>query len=227
VGGGDEIDTQSENDNATATAGDMPPGCDPFDDPNDQCGPAMDCDPSSLQCVDATGSLELGEACDVEGVGDECAAGLICAERRCRAICNPAGLLDDPDAPGSCPTKEQCVLVESDWGVCLSRCLLVSQDCATAGEGCNRAQGPMGPVAACTYNPGSAGETEPCASDSDCQTGLLCTPGDLHSVPCNNMAASCCTFVCDSLELPCVGTEPGCYSLSIAGQESAGYCGPV
>lgn len=221
VGGGDEYN----DDSTSADTSDLP-GCDPFADPDDECGPAMDCDPSQLQCVAASGSLALGDPCDVEGVGDECAPGLTCAERRCRAICNPAGELDDPNAPGSCPTEDRCVLVESDWGVCLTGCSLVSQDCAAAGEGCNRAQGPMGLVAACTYNPGSAGETDPCASDGDCQIGLLCTPADQHSIPCTDAAASCCTFVCDSFELPCVATEPGCYTLSIAGQENAGYCGP-
>ena len=36
-----------------------------------------------------------------------------------------------------------------------------------------------------------------------------------------------CTFVCDAEQLPCVGTEPACYALGIAGQAGAGYCGPL
>lgn len=224
VGGGDEIDDQSD-DESTADTSDLP-GCDPFADPADECGPAMDCDPSQLECVAANGSLALGEACDVEGVGDECAPGLICADRRCRTICDPNGELDDPDAPGSCPTSDLCVLVEPDWGVCLTSCSLVSQDCGFPGEGCNRATGATGLVAACTNNPGSAGDTEPCASDRDCQIGLLCTPELEHSIPCTDSAASCCTFVCDDFELACAATEPSCYVLGIPGQANAGYCGP-
>lgn len=226
VGGGEEIDTQSGDESTSADTSDLP-GCDPFADPADECGNQMDCDPSQQQCMAADGTLALGEACEVEGVGDPCSPGLICAERRCRAVCNPAGELDDPAAPGSCPSGDACVLVESDWGVCLANCSLVAQDCMFVGEGCNRAPGPTGLVAACTYNPGAAGETEPCAADSDCQIGLLCTEESLHTLPCASSAASCCTFVCDNFELPCVATEPACYALGIAGQDTAGFCGPI
>lgn len=226
VGGGDEIDDQSDDPSTSVDTSDMP-GCDPFTDPSDECGAAMDCDPSQLVCVPANGTLALGETCDVEGVGDPCSPGLLCNEGRCREPCDPFGDLDDPEAPGSCPATETCALVESHWGVCLARCSLILQDCASPGEACNRAQGPAEVVAACTRNPGSGGETEACASDGDCLVGLLCTPQSVHSIACANMAASCCTFVCDAEELPCVGAEPGCYALGIADQSSAGYCGSL
>jgi hypothetical protein len=220
--GGDEIADESTGVDTSDT-----PGCDPFGDPVDECGTAMDCDPSQQACVPATGTLPLGEACDVEGVGDECSPGLICAEGRCREPCDPSGDLGDPDAPGSCPTTDTCVLVESHWGICLATCSLIEQDCATPGEACNRAEGAQDLVAACTRNPGSAGETEPCASDGDCLAGLLCTPQSQHSVECAEMAVSCCTFVCDADVFLCAGVEPSCYALGIADQPGACYCGPV
>lgn len=222
VGGGDEFADQDDDDSSDSS--DMV-GCDPFANPTDECGFGMDCDPSQLVCVEANGMLPVGEPCDVEGVGDECSPGAICIEGRCREPCDPNGELDDPNAPGSCPTTDTCVLVESNWGVCLEACSLILQDCATAGEACNRGQGALDLVAACTRNPGSAGETEPCASDGDCLQGLLCTPQALHSAECASMAASCCTFICDTDEFLCVGAEPNCYVLGIDDQPSAGYCG--
>jgi hypothetical protein len=222
--GGDEIDDQSDED---ANEGSDLPGCDPFVDPAQECGSGMDCDPDTQQCVEAAGNLMLGESCDVEGVGDPCSPGLICSEGRCREPCDPAANLDDPEALGTCATTDTCVLVGDDWGICVSACSLVLQDCEYPGEGCNRAQGSDGVVAACTRKPGSAGENEPCASDGDCLVGLLCTEQALHSTDCASMAASCCTFVCDAEQLPCVGTEPACYALGITGQAGAGYCGPL
>jgi hypothetical protein len=228
-GGADEIDDQDEqdgqNDESTSVDTSDLPGCDPFADPSDECGAGMDCDPRQQTCGPASGALALGEVCDVEGVGDPCSPGLICTQGRCRQPCDPTADLADPDAPGSCPITDACVLVESDWGVCLAACSLILQDCVTPGEGCNRADGAEGLVAACTRNPGSGGETEPCASDGDCLIGLLCTPQSMHSIECADSAASCCTFVCDLDELLCVGVEPSCTALDIASQPSAGYCG--
>ncbi len=227
VGGGDELDDQSSADdtNDTADTNDMP-GCDPFVDPEDECGVGMDCDPEFQVCVAATGPLLIGESCDVEGVGDQCAAGLTCAEGRCRSVCNPAGDLLDPEAPGSCPSTDVCTLVESDWGICLRGCSLVGQDCPAAGEACNRAQGAHAIVAACTRNPGSGAEADPCGNDRDCLGGLLCTAAALHTTECNMMAASCCAFICDNELLACAGIEPSCYALGIVDQPNAGYCGP-
>ncbi|MFV8749214.1 hypothetical protein ACNOYE_01555 [Nannocystaceae bacterium ST9] len=225
VGGDEQGDQSGDGNDTNADSSDFL-GCDPFtDDPSDECGVGMACDPSSLICEEALGDLPVDEVCDVEGVGDLCLPGLTCIEGRCREICNPAGNLADPDAEGSCPSADVCVLVESNWGVCLSTCTLTLQDCEAEGEACNRAQGAEGQVAACTSNPGSGGDAEPCARDSDCLAGLICTDQALHSTECASMAASCCTYVCDAGELPCVGIEPTCYAIGLPDQEGAGYCG--
>ena len=224
LGGGGDDEVADQGDTSSADTNDLP-GCNPVTDPTDECGPGMDCEPYSGTCVDASGTLALGEACEVEGMGDLCSAGLICNEGRCRSPCDPYADVLDPNALGLCLTTDVCVVVEADWGVCLKSCSLTLQDCTAAGEACNRAEGNKATVAACTRNPGSAVELDPCSTDGDCLAGSLCTSQSLHASTCANAAASCCASICDSFDVACVGAEISCYALGIAGQETAGYCG--
>ncbi len=220
VGGGDGDEVGDESD--TGSELDLP-GCDPFGDPAIECGAAMSCDPSTRECVPALGEATLGDPCLSRGGTDECAPGLSCAEGRCRSVCSST--LTDPDAPGGCPNESVCALVDATWGVCLEGCQLSLQDCNFPGEACNRVVDPEGQNVACTSNPGVAAEGTGCTQDSECLAGLLCTEAALHSLGCLDGAAKCCTFACDSLELPCIGAEPVCYTLGILDQEDAGFCG--
>lgn len=212
IGGGVDEDPESESE----ADADMP-GCDPFGDPLTECGSASTCDPATRTCIPAPGSVLLGEPCTTRGAAGECAPGLVCAEGRCRAVCDPA-------SEGACPSEAICALADRAWGVCLASCFLVAQTCSVPGEACNRVIGPSGVDVACTLNPGLGSEGAGCTIDQDCLPGLLCTDASQHSLGCVDAAGSCCTFACDLLELPCVGLEPVCQPLGIPGQEDAGFC---
>lgn len=218
ISGGSPADEVGDTDTGMAA------GCDPFADPSEECGAGNTCDPETGECRAATGTTMLSDACASEGAADPCAPGLICREGRCRQPCDPSGDLQDPDAKGSCPSTDTCVLVGDSYGVCLASCSLVEQDCTLSGEACNRAQGVEDIVAACTRNLGIATENEPCASDGDCLAGLLCTPQAQHENTCASMAASCCANICDE-QLGCFGLELFCNVLGIPDQMTAGYCG--
>lgn len=213
------------DDEAGDTDSDMAVGCDPFADPTDECGAGNTCDPETGECRAASGTTMLSDTCSSEGLADPCAPGLLCREGRCRQPCDPGGDLSDPAAKGSCPSEDECVLVSETYGICLTRCSLVQQDCTLAFEACNRAEGVDDLVAVCTRNLGSATENEACASDGDCLAGLLCTPQAQHQTTCANMGASCCATICDSDQLGCFGIEQICHVVGIPGQETAGYCG--
>ncbi|WP_106394691.1 hypothetical protein [Enhygromyxa salina] len=198
---------------------DLTSDCDPLADLLTECGPNQACDVETLECVPATGSASVDEAC---ADTSECAPGLVCADQRCQTLCDPSVEGDDECADGRICTYAD----EPLPGLCAEPCELVTQACSIAGDACNRGLGPgPEPVAVCTVNPGAGVEGDACQLDGDCFPGYLCTPAQLHTSPCAGDADFCCTPICDLLILPCFGLEPNCYPIGIEGQDSAGYCG--
>jgi hypothetical protein len=202
----------------TGAPGDLPSStCDPLADPARECGPQMTCDLTSRICVPASGTGLVDDPCEGD---DECSPGLVCADGRCRSLCDAAlGL--------GCADDQICsVAAEPIPGVCLTSCDLVLDDCVHANEACKRVFGAGGQVwAACVDNPGDGQTGDACELDSECAPWHLCTPAALHTLPCADEAAFCCAPVCDPIELVCFGLEPICYVLGIPGQETAGFCG--
>ena len=197
--------------------GDLP-GCDPLLDPLIACGPGMACELETLTCVEHDGTGAVDEACTST---EECSAGLVCVEGRCRVLCDPEGDLDTCE-PGTVCADAAAPIP----GVCRESCSLVDQVCSVAEDACNLVSGVGGALeAACTDNPGAGQSGDACSEDSECLPGFLCTASELHTLPCTGGAARCCAPVCDPLLLPCVGLEPVCTELGIPGQGSAGYCG--
>ncbi|WP_146157773.1 hypothetical protein [Enhygromyxa salina] len=196
------------------------PGCDLLADPLDACGPDMACDPDTLTCVPANGVGLVDDECNDD---TECVPGLVCFDARCRELCAP-------DLPGeeTCEDGRVCTRTDSPLpGMCLEPCELLTQDCSVVFDACNLAVGSGGaPVSVCTSNPGAGVAGDACEDDGECLPSYLCTPAAVHSVPCANEAASCCTPACDTLELPCFGLEPICHLLGLEDQPNAGYCGP-
>jgi len=214
VTSGSVVEGDSE-DSETGTPGDMQ-GCDPLADPVSECGVDMVCDLFSNTCEPAFGSGGEDDPCATD---DECEPGLICASNRCRPLCDAA--LDE----GCADTQVCAAAVAPIPGVCLDRCLLVTNSCEFPGDACKRVLGAAGLVAACIPNPGFGAQGEACDSDPECAPGNLCTPAADHALPCANEAPSCCAPICDTRELPCFGFEPVCYTLALADQPNAGYCG--
>ncbi|MFO7565916.1 MAG: hypothetical protein R6X02_24955 [Enhygromyxa sp.] len=209
-------ETGTEAGTETGAPGDTP-GCDPLADPEQECGPAMTCDLASLTCVPAPGTGPEGDPCNDPS---ECSPGLVCASGRCRRIC-------EVELEQGCEVDQICSVASAPIsGLCLTRCTLTLADCPSPGEACKRVTGSGGQVwAACVDNPGFGMSGDACSDDSDCAAGQLCTPAQLHTLPCADEAPSCCAPICDDLELPCFGLEPLCYALGIPKQESAGFCG--
>ncbi|HLT39500.1 MAG TPA: hypothetical protein VK034_24620 [Enhygromyxa sp.] len=210
------VDSDDGESDESGTPGDTP-GCDPLADPESECGPDMACDLTSLTCVPALGTGLQDDPCTDP---DECSPGLWCASGRCRELC-------DVEGRQGCEPEQICSVAEPPIpGLCLAACQLAVNACELPGDACKRVLGAGGQVwAACVENPGFALAGDPCSSDGDCAAGYLCTAAALHTLPCVDQAASCCAPVCDTLELPCFGVEPVCYTLAIPGQESAGFCG--
>ena len=206
----------SEDDSESGTPSDMP-SCDPLADPESECGPDMTCDLTSRICVPALGTGLEDEPCTDSS---ECSPGLVCADDRCRRPCDAE--LDD-----GCETEQICTVADPPIpGLCMTACELAAPVCELPGDACKRVIGAGGQVwAACIGNPGFGMTGDPCSTDSECASGHLCTAATLHTLPCVDEASSCCAPVCDTLELPCFGVEPVCYTLGIPGQESAGFCG--
>jgi hypothetical protein len=207
---------ESEGESETGTPGDMS-GCDPLADPETECGPAMACDLTSRICVPALGTGLEDELC---ATNDGCSPGLICANDRCRRLCDAA-------IGEGCGDEQICsAAAEPIPGLCLASCDLVLDTCELPGDACKRVLGPGGQVfAACLANPGVGLVGDACIADPECAAGHLCTESNLHTLPCTNDAPACCAPVCDTLELPCFGLEPVCHVLGIPGQETAGFCG--
>jgi hypothetical protein len=213
-GSGDESEAGAESE--TGALGDTL-GCDPLADPESECGPGMACDLTSGACVPASGSGLENDPCTAQ---DECSPGLVCFDGRCRELCDAQG-------GQGCQADQVCAAAADPLpGLCLAGCQLTFGECAFEGEACKRVLGSGGQTyAACIDNPGQGLSGDECSADTDCALAHLCTASAEHTLPCTNDAASCCTPICDSFELPCVGTEPICYVLNIPGQENAGYCG--
>jgi hypothetical protein len=180
----------------------------------------MACDLETLACVPANGTGIVDEPCIDTG---ECTPGLVCADGRCRELCDP-----DISGKDECEADRVCTQAAAPLpGLCLEPCLLLTQICSVSGDACNLAVGTAGAsVAVCTANPGEGTNGEPCERDGNCLPGYLCTPSDQHIAPCQNDAASCCAQACDLLELFCIGPEMVCYLLGIEDQPNAGVCGP-
>lgn len=198
---------------------DFSSACDPLADPLTECGPGLACDVETLACVPATGTATVDDACTDDS---ECSPGLVCADDRCQSLCDPS--VEGEDA---CDDNRLCTYADDPLpGLCAEPCELVTQACTIAGDACNRALGPgPAPVAVCTTNPGAGVEGDACALDGDCFPGYLCTPAQLHTLPCAGDADFCCAPICDLLILPCFGLEPICYPIGIEAQDGAGYCG--
>jgi len=205
-----------ESETETGAPDDLP-GCDPFVDPELECGPEMTCDLTLRTCTPATGTGLLDDPC---AATEECSPGLVCAGDRCRQPC-------DPKFGTGCNTDAICrVTTEPISGLCLERCELAFDSCSVAGDACKRVIDPGGQTqAACVENPGAGLAGDACEADIECWPGYLCVPEQFHTLPCANLAARCCTPICDLDELFCLGLEPACYTLEIPGQESAGFCG--
>jgi hypothetical protein len=193
------------------------PGCDPLADPVAECGPDMACDLTSNTCATATGDAAEDDLCTSTS---DCVAGLVCVGGRCRAMC-------DATTGEGCAADRLCVVAADPIpGLCLVPCELAFGVCNLPGDACKRVIVLDGEVdSACVSNPGFGANGDACLSDPDCAPGYLCTEAGLHTLPCANEAASCCAPVCDTLELPCFGTEPACYLLGIPGQDNTGFCG--
>lgn len=207
---------ESQGDSETGAPGDTL-GCDPLTDPELECGPAMTCDLTSLTCVPALGTGLEDDPCTDQ---DPCSPGLICASGRCRELC-------DATLGEGCEPEQICSdAADPIPGLCLAACGLAFDPCPFPGDACKRIVVMGGQVSvACVDNPGNGLTGDACNADPECAPGYLCTAATQHTLPCANDAASCCTPICDTLELPCVGLEPVCYVLGIPGQESSGYCG--
>ena len=212
--GSDDEDSESESE--TGTPGDTG-DCDPLADPESECGPAMACDLTSRDCVPAPGAGLEDDLCMDQ---DECSPGLVCVSGRCRQLC-------DADRGEGCELEQICSSADEPIpGLCLATCELVIGTCPFPDDACKRVLDGEGEVwAACVDNPGNGLAGDPCDDDSECAPGYLCTDATQHTLPCADDASSCCTPVCDTLELPCFGVEPICNVLGIPGQENAGYCG--
>jgi hypothetical protein len=210
--GSSEDDTGGD----TGVSSDGP--CDPLEAPQDECGPGLACDLSTLECV-PEGAAALDESCDDH---PDCEAGLACHEGSCVALCNP----DSADAV-DCPEGRVCTQASAPLpGACLVTCDLLLDDCPLDGQACKPGTGPgSSTVAVCVQNPGAGTEGDACVDDTECAPGYLCTDAAVHTLPCPNDATSCCAPVCDLVEFPCFGLEPICYPLGIEGQDTAGYCG--
>jgi hypothetical protein len=177
----------------------------------------MACDLTSQLCVPASGTGLEDDLCLDPS---ECTPGLLCADGRCRRLC-------DAEIGEGCDADQICVVASAPIpGLCLTACALALESCPFPSDACKRVLGNGGQVrAACLDNPGFAISGDPCLTDIDCAPGFLCTPAGLHTLPCFDEAASCCAPICDIDELPCFGLEPLCYTLGIPGQEDAGFCG--
>lgn len=195
-------------------------GCDLLADPLDTCGHDLACDPETLACVPTSGVGIVDEPCTATS---ECTPALVCFDGRCRELCGP-------DIPGEdeCDGDRVCTLADAPLpGLCLEPCLLLAQVCSVVGDACNLAVGSGDAlVSACSSNPGAGVDGDQCEIDGDCLSGYLCTPANLHTLPCAGGALSCCTPSCDVFELPCFGLEPICNLLGIEDQPGAGFCGP-
>ncbi|MCA9684445.1 MAG: hypothetical protein KC457_19785 [Myxococcales bacterium] len=215
--------TSTDEADESSDIGDLPSGCSPFEDPQLACGTALECDPETLTCVSAPGDVDLDEPCSEE---TDCVAGLACYQGTCTALCDSDLVGADPEDLGACPEGQVCALASAPLpGVCRSSCLLIDQDCDSAGFACNRVDTSEGLRAGCTPNDGFGLVGAACSIDEDCGAGRLCTAASQHTLPCDQDASACCAEVCDPLLLPCFGVEPVCYSLLIPDQPDSGFCG--
>ena len=215
-GSGGTGEDESGEGTETGTPGDMLGNCDPLADPLAECGPAMACDLTSGECVPAPGTGEEDDLCASQ---EECLPGLLCLGDRCRSLC-------DASVGDGCEEDQHCITVDPPIpGICAAPCSLIFADCEQPGDACKRVVAGGATAVACVPNLGAGLTGDPCLLDTDCAIGYLCTDSSDHTLPCVDGAASCCTTVCDPVELPCFGLEPVCYALGIPGQEQAGFCG--
>lgn len=151
----------SDPDTGTAETETGAAGCDPFGDPELECGAMQYCDFETETCVESEGNGAVDAPCVEVG---ECSPGLVCFDGFCTAPCDP--FLDDP----GCEEGLVCTLGDAPVpGVCLTTCTLIDQDCAISGQACNlEVDGAGDPFAVCTGNPGAGFETDPCETDGDC-----------------------------------------------------------
>lgn len=216
TGGSTSLEGGSESETGSGAG---PDACDPLADPLLECGPGQRCDLLTRTCVDASGIGVLDELCETT---DDCNPGLVCREDRCRELCDPT-----LEAHAECSGEQVCTYADAPLpGLCRAPCSLLLDDCEVGTDACKRGLGPDAELlAVCIANPGAGVEGDPCTFDGECNPGFLCTPSELHTLPCFDEAPACCAPICDTLQLLCLGLEPVCYPLGIPGQASVGFCG--
>lgn len=159
--------------------------CAPFDDEpgcgmNDRCvanPPAAlvgDSSPEGLCLYGTVGSAGRGEPC-----ADGCGLGLVCYEPELgRGRCEPACSLEaEGDAPGTCPSGEECRPAGIGAGACIKGCDPLGENPCGEDRWCapfEHWEGSRAVVAGQCVTAGPKEEGEECA-DLECGVGLLCS----------------------------------------------------
>ena len=195
--------------------------CDPWGNPERECGAEEVCSFVDMRCHAGGGTAGPDEACQILDAGawiGTCAPGLVCVVQeatfgRCAIPC---------EGDGRCDIDRRCrdPFGQAPTNVCVTPCDLFAQNCP-AGEACYVLR-PDDPGPSCAPE-GPGVETDPCSSITDCAVDHHCTSATTHMVPCAS-EVGCCTPYCDVEINDCVGINPLCISLGVAGDPFIGVC---
>ena len=202
-GGDGTADTGDETGSESGATTGEPIPCDVAT--GDPCGEGEHCsyDQDGATVCFASGTQQLGEACDEE---DTCESGICLSVNQTDSLCYALCSDDDPCAGG-----EACLDLDGvPFEVCeiediYDSCALLDQDCGE-GMGCYSVADEDSPIC---VPAGDAAAGAACSAANDCAAGLVCVADTCHAL-CDTAATGDCT----GTEVCAVYSDP----------ESAGYC---
>jgi hypothetical protein len=243
-----ETTTETETETETETGGCEAGITDPFEGEADcdaffpYCPEGEKCVPvywlndagEDYWCVPVMGTSAPGEPCTPFGPidqYDDCDATSVCAgydEDKLGGVCHPfcTGSLEAPE----CIDGWGCWIPEIDSETCLRFPIHCVELCDPLAAACEPSSvcAWLDSVFTCVEAGAGAEAEQPCMSQNDCGSGLMCAPADTLS---NCAGEACCTPYCSLAagDEPCAQLDPeyGCEPFFVeppSGYEDLGVC---